>query len=145
MRVGIATSARVVVPGRPPSLNHRYGHFMARHRDQAGAGSWKERAWMLAHSARNAAGWPPPARTTPPAPRYLEIDTYRMGELDPIDNGPGSLKALIDGLKGVLIVDDGAAWCRLVGEIRPHRVATETEERTEIVVHLVDPRPRVTS
>lgn len=95
---------------------------------------------MLAQSARNTAGWPLPVRTNPPTPRYLEIDTYRVGELDPIDNGPGSLKALIDGLKGVLIVDDRPAWCLLIGEIRPHRVATAAEERTEFVVHLVDPR-----
>lgn len=137
MSGAIAPCARLVVPGRPPSPNKSYGHFMARHRDQAGKGSWKERALLLALEARNAAGWP-----LEPAwePRWLEIDTYRLRELDPLDNGPGSLKAILDGIKRVLIWDDGGKWVRLVRPIASHRVATAAEERTEIVVWLADPR-----
>lgn len=140
MSTAIAASARVVIPGRPPSLNVRYGHFMARHRDQAGVGSWKERAYLLAQSARNEAHWPLPVRTDPPAPRYVEIDTYRIGELDPMDNLGGSLKAILDGCSRVLWVDDNSKWVRLVRPIAPHHVATAAEERTEIVVWLADPR-----
>jgi hypothetical protein len=130
----------VVIPGRPPSPNKRRAHFMAQHRDQAGKGSWKERAWMLAQSARNEAGWDLPVRTDPPTPRYLEIETYRKGLLDPADNSPFSLKAILDGLKGVLIVDDAAPRCVLLGPVQPHKVKTEAEERTVIRVYREDPR-----
>jgi hypothetical protein len=121
----------VVIPGQPPSLNKRYGHFMARHRDQAGSGSWKERARLLAQSARNEARWGLPTRDD--RPRFLAIDTYRRGELDPFDNAPGSLKAIIDGFKRVLVWDDKPPWCH-VERFDPHRVATAAEERTVIVV-----------
>lgn len=134
--VTIAPFVRVVIPGRPPSLNARYGHYMARARDVA---MWKRRARLLAQSARAEAHWPLPVRTDPPVTRWLEIDTYRIGELDPLDNLPGSLKAILDGLTGALTAGDGSKWVRLVRPITPHRVATAAEERTEIVVWREDP------
>lgn len=137
MTTALAPSVRVVIPGRPPSLNKRYGHLMARARDVA---LWRQRSRLLAQSARNEARWPLPVRTDPPVPRWLEIDAYRIGELDPWDNLPGSLKAILDGLSKALIWDDNSKWVRLVRPITPHRVATAAEERTEIVVWLRDPR-----
>jgi hypothetical protein len=138
--VTIAPSALVVIPGRPPSLNARYGHHMARARETA---MWRQRAHLLAGSARVEARWPLPVRCDPPAPRYLEIDCYRVGVLDETDNLPGSVKALVDGCVGTLLVQDNAKWVRLARPIKPHRVATALEERTEIRVWLCDPRPAV--
>lgn len=92
---------------------------------------------MLAQSARNEAGWDLPVRTDPP--RYLEIETFRRGELDPFDNAPGSLKAIVDGLKRVLTWDDKPPWCFVV-RFQPHKVKTEAEERTVIRVYREDPR-----
>lgn len=135
MTTAIRLHAVVTVPGRPPSLNARYGHHMARHRESA---MWTERTHLLALEARHRAGWRP-LEECEPAMRWLTIDTYRRGELDPIDNGPGSLKPILDGLKGVLLWDDSARYVRLACPIRPHRVTTVAEERTIIRVSLAEP------
>jgi hypothetical protein len=142
-RAALATSVTVVIPGVPPNwANARFGHHMARHKAMAGRDSWKERAHMLAHSARNEAHWPLPVKTDPPARRYLTAAIFKRLPLYDDDGAVSCLKPLIDGTQGALIVGDSSAWCALVtppSELQ-HAVAREDEECVTLTVHLVDPR-----
>jgi len=144
--LAIATSARVVIPGVPPAWTNERGHHMTRHVEMK---RWKRDTWLLAHSARNAAHWPLPVRTDPPAPRYVRFDLYRVRLLDD-DNAWASVKCLLDALAwagedlppsmpGPLLVDDRRQWCRVLG-VEQHQVPVAAAERVVITVHLVDPR-----
>jgi len=103
--LAIATYARVVIPSVPPAWTNERGSYMALHvrKDQ-----WKQLAWTLGHSARNEARWPPLERVEPTR-RWVKFDLYRRRLLD-ADNATTSIKPCLDGLKGVLIVDDSARW-----------------------------------
>jgi hypothetical protein len=145
----IATSIRVVIPGVPPNWSQSRGHAIAR--DVAKA-RWRDEAWLLAQSARNAARWPLPVKVDPPAMRYLEVAVYKRSPLFDGDGCVSAIKPLIDGCcgrvlptaapQGVLAWDDSPAWLGLITAPidMQHAVATEAEERVVLVVHLVDPR-----
>ena len=147
MSVTLATQARLVIPGVPPSPNARLGHYMQHYRIHAGLEGWKRLTWMLAHSARNEAHWPLPVRCDPPAPRWVRFDLHRMRLLDQ-DNAWASIKSVLDGLHwpgehpsgmGPLLVDDSTAWCQ-VWAVEQHQAHLAAEERVVITVDLCDPR-----
>ena len=139
----IRLSTRVVIPGVPPNWSQHRGHSIGR---DAAKARWRDDAWMLAQSARNAARWPLPVKTDPPAPRWLTVEIYKRSPLYDGDGGVACLKPLIDGCfvgrPGPLAWDDGPAWLALVTPPcdMQHVVATEAQECVVFVVHLVDPR-----
>jgi hypothetical protein len=134
MSAAMATTARVLIPGVPPAWTNERGHHMALH---ARKDRWKQLAWTLAQSARNAAGWPPLDRVEP-APRWVAFTLHRHRLLD-TDNAWASVKPLLDGLKGVLVVDDSPRWCSVVS-VAQLQVPTREPEHSVIVVYLADPR-----
>jgi hypothetical protein len=146
MSTAFATRAVVTVPGVPPAWTNQRGHHMQRHAEMA---RWKHDTWMLAHSARNAAGWPIPVRCAPPAPRYVRFDLWRCHPLDD-DNAWASIKPLLDALAwpgeglppgqpGPLLVDDRREWCRVIA-VEQHKAQNEAAEHVVITVWPADPR-----
>lgn len=139
----IQLSARVVIPGVPPNWAQWRGHSIGRDIDKAG---WRDLAYLLAHSARNAARWPYPIKTDPPVRRWLEVAIHKVGQRYDDDGAVACLKPLIDGCfagrPGPLAWDDSPAWLALVTPPcdMQHVVATAAQERVVLVVHLVDPR-----
>lgn len=132
----IATSARVVIPGVPPAWTNQRGHHMQRHADMK---RWKDLAWTLGQSARNEAGWPPLDRVEEPAPRWVAFTLHRHRLLD-TDNAWSSIKPLLDGVKGVLVVDDSPKWCQVLS-VAQLQIPPARPEQVVIVVYAVDPRP----
>lgn len=108
------TEAIFTVPGVPPNWANERMHRMQLAQAYA---DWKWLVNRLAHGARNRAGWPRPIKTDPPAPRWVEFTQYRYTLLDG-DGVWNSMKPLIDGLKGALVVDDSPTWCLVIA--RPH-------------------------
>jgi hypothetical protein len=147
VRVAIATEARVVIPGVPDNWSQWRGSSIARDAKKA---IWRRTAWLIAQSARNAAGWPLPVKCDPPARRFLAVAVFKHGRLYDEDGCVSALKPLIDGAcgrqagapSGVLAFDDSPAWLGLItAPIDMQRVATTgAEERVVLTVHLVDPR-----
>lgn len=125
--------ARFELPGVPPSPNE----LRSRSDEIRNTIYWRELTWTLAQSARNSARWPLPVKTQPPAPRWVAFTLYRHGALDR-DHVPTSITPCLNGLKGVLIWDDGPAWVRLY-RVRQHVIPHAERLRTEIEVHLVRP------
>lgn len=131
------TFARVEVSGVPANWSQHRGHSQVRDAEKR---PWRDRTWFLAQSARNDAGWPLPVRAFPPVQRWLVVQVYKRAPLYDEDGLVSSLKPVIDGLVGVLLVDDGPAWCAWAGMPDQHVVDEERAERVVIEVHLVDPR-----
>ena len=99
--------------------------------------TWKQLAWRLGHSARNEAHWPPLERVEPTL-RWVRFHLYRHRLLD-ADNAVASIKPILDGIKGVLIVDDSEKWMGWLG-VEQHKVPLTAAERVVIEVYAVDPR-----
>lgn len=127
-------SALVELKGVPANWSNQRLHHLARH---SAMDAWKQMAHMAAQGARNTARWPLPVKVDPPAPRWLEVTLYRHHLLDE-DNLVSSLKPIIDGLKGALLVDDSPAWCRLIMPEQVKVPITEPE-RTVIRVSVLQP------
>ncbi len=139
MSTVLATHATVVVPGVPENWSNLRVHHMVLHRMKD---EWKQRGWYCAQSARNAAGWPLPVKTDPPAPRWMEVEIHKRRPHYDDDGAVSCLKPLVDSMKGVLLVDDSPAWCALItppSEMQ-RAVAKTAEERVVLTLHLVDPR-----
>lgn len=143
MSTVLATHATVIVPGVPPNWSQWRGSSLAR---DAAKGPWRDLARMLAHSGRNAARWPMPVRTDPPARRWLEVEIHKMRPLYDHDGAVSALKPLIDGAfrgrPGPLAWDDGPDWLALITPpSEMQRVAASAAgEHVLLRVHLVDPR-----
>jgi hypothetical protein len=130
----IALKAEVIIPGVPPAWTNERGHHMVLY---ARKEEWKQLAWTLGHSARNAAHWPPLDRVEP-ARRWIRFDVHRHRLLD-ADNVVASVKPILDGLKGVLLVDDNERWMGWLG-VEQHRAPVASAERVVVSVFLADPR-----
>ena len=139
MSTVLATHATVIVPGVPANWSQWRGSSLAR---DAAKAPWRDLARMLAHSGRNAARWPLPVKTAPPARRWLEVEIHKLRPHFDDDGAVGCLKPIIDGLKGALLVDDSPAWCALItppSEMQ-RLAANAASEHVLLRVHLVDPR-----
>lgn len=136
-RLALATNVVVSIPGVPPNWSNERLHHMAKAREVK---RWRELAWYAAQSARNAAHWPLPEKTNPPAPRYLRIVLLKRKPHYDDDGAWNAVKPLIDGCQGVLLVNDSPAWCQVVDVQQKHPVLNATPESTVIWVYLVDPR-----
>lgn len=142
MTTTLATSVTVVVPGNPPVWSNRRGHWGTR---AAAVKKWRTDVARIAQSERNLARWPLPVRTKVPELRYLEVTMFRYSKyLYDHDNAWAAVKPLVDGLKGILLVDDNKNWCRMLTaayEIQvPLTFAQKHRQRVELRVSLVDPR-----
>lgn len=142
MTTTLTTSVTVIVPGNPRNLTNKRVHWAVRAEETK---EWRTRTALLAQSARAAAGWPLPERTKVAEIRWLEVAMFRYSKyLYDADGAWSAVKPLIDGLKGVLLVDDNKNWCRMLTapyEIQvPLSNAQKHRQRVELKVSLVDPR-----
>ncbi|HWC37772.1 MAG TPA: hypothetical protein VG476_04545 [Acidimicrobiales bacterium] len=128
-------SVTVTITGCPPNWSQWRGSSLRR---DLAKKVWRDQMWVLAQSARNAARWPLPDDGPPFVRRYLSVVVRKAKPFMDDDGVVSALKPLIDGLKGVLVVDDSPRWCALVTPpyAIQHPVTRRQDERVEITVHL---------
>jgi len=116
----------------PPSWSNRRGHWSTEYKAKR---DWRELAWFGAASARVLCSdlsmrLVPDARAAPEK-RAVTIIVHRCQLLDH-DNLVASVKPILDGLKGQIIVDDSPRWLEL--SVRQVKAPRRALERTEIEV-----------
>ena len=118
---------RFTMRGVPKSHSNQRVHWAVQAADKK---AWKEQTWFMGQSARVLAGWIM-ADARFKDRRAVTITLYRTRLLD-TDNAFSSIKAILDGCKGQLIVDDSPQWCEL--SVEQVKVAHKPEERVEVLV-----------
>lgn len=126
----------LTIPGTPPLPNDRKGAHWGR--VAAERAEWKRVSRMLATDTRNRLGLVP-GDVIGPVSILLEF-RYPTRRIPDVDNAIASAKAIVDGLSGVLIADDGPAYLQeLTGRVM-HAPGIRSAELRVTVTYL--PRKR---
>jgi hypothetical protein len=104
----------------PHSGNARLHHHERARWNRA----WREQTGLTALAHRNGGEWPL-------AFAAVTVTLHSIQELDE-DNAYAAVKPVVDGLKGILIVDDSREHIRLA--VKQKKVSHRAEQRVEIEV-----------